>query len=245
LRSSEDCFVDEIFGAAPMLGSPLLKANFPRAYLDVNREPYELDPAMFCDPLPTYANTTSYRVSGGFGTVARVVAEGLEIYAEKLPFAEAERRIETLYIPFHDTLSRLIEETENRYGCVVLVDCHSMPSNANHRSRTSGYRRPDIILGDRFGTSCAPAIIETAEQVLLDQGYSVTRNAPYAGGHTVQRYGQPAASMHALQIEISRGLYMDEEKLERLPGLDQLIDHMGELVSTLAQIDAAKLTASD
>ncbi|HIF09384.1 MAG TPA: N-formylglutamate amidohydrolase [Sneathiellales bacterium] len=241
LRRSEDCFVDEIFSSAPTLGSPLLKANFPRAYLDVNREPYELDPAMFCDPLPTYANTTSYRVAGGFGTVARIVAEGLEIYADKLPLAEAERRIETLYMPYHDTLSDLIEETTNRFDCAVLVDCHSMPSNAGRRSRTTGYQRPDIILGDRFGASCAPVVIETVERVLLNQGYSVTRNAPFAGGHTVQRYGQPAKGMHALQIEISRGLYMDEELIERLPALNQLIDHMGELVSALAQIDISDL----
>jgi N-formylglutamate amidohydrolase len=245
LRKSEDCFVDEIFGAAPMLGSPLLKANFPRAYLDVNREPYELDPAMFRDPLPTYANTTSYRVAGGFGTVARVVAEGLEIYAEKLPLAEAERRIETLYMPFHDTLTGLLDETKSRFGCAVVVDCHSMPSSAGRRSRNNGYQRPDIILGDRFGTSCAPIIVETAERLLVDQGYSVTRNAPYAGGHTVQRYGRPTSGIHALQIELSRGLYMDEERIERLPELDSLVDNMGELVSALACIDGSKLTPRD
>lgn len=242
LRQSEDCFVDEIFGAAPMLGAPLLKANFPRAYLDVNREPYELDPSMFSDPLPSYANTTSYRVAGGFGTVARVVSEGQEIYSEKLLLAEAEHRINTLYIPFHEALSGLIEETEARFGCALLVDCHSMPSSAGRRSRTTGYQRPDVILGDRFGTSCAPVVVETAEQVLLDQGYSVIRNAPYAGGHTVQQHGQPATGKHALQIELSRGLYMDEKRIERLPRMDQLIDDMADLVRALADIDVAKLS---
>ena len=237
LRQSEDCFVDEIFGAAPMLGSPLVKANFPRAYLDVNREPYELDPGMFEDPLPTYANTTSYRVAGGFGTVARVVAEGMEIYADKLPLAEAERRIESLYMPFHETLAQILEDTSGQFDCAVLVDCHSMPSSAGRRTRSTGYQRPDFILGDRFGTSCAPVIVETAERVLLDQGYSVARNAPYAGGHTVQRYGQPATGTHALQIEVSRGLYMDERRIERLPGLDRLIDDMADLVNALADID--------
>lgn len=241
LRQSEDCFVDEIFATAPMLGSALLKANFPRAYLDVNREPYELDPAMFQDPLPTYANTTSYRVAGGFGTVARVVAEGLDIYADKIPLAEAVHRIETLYIPFHDTLSQLLEKTSARFGCAVLVDCHSMPSSAGRRTRTTAYQRPDIILGDRFGTSCAPVVVETAERVLLGLGYSVARNAPYAGGHTIQRYGQPATGLHALQIEISRGIYMDERRIERLPGLDQLVDDVSELIKALANIDSKAL----
>lgn len=243
LRQSEDCFVDEIFALAPVLGSPLLKANFPRAYLDVNREPYELDPAMFEDPLPTYANSTSYRVAGGFGTIARVVAEGQEIYPDKLPVSEAEHRIETLYMPFHETLSQLLEETSGRFGCAVLVDCHSMPSSAGRRSRSTGYQRPDVILGDRFGTSCAPAVVETAERTLLDLGYSVARNAPYAGGQTVQRHGQPATGRHALQIEISRGIYMDERRIERLPGLDQLVDDMSELVKALAEIDPDALAA--
>lgn len=243
LRQSEDCFVDEIFALAPELGSPLLKANFPRAYLDVNREPYELDPAMFEDPLPTYVNSTSYRVAGGFGTVARVVAEGLEIYPGKLPVAEAVHRIETLYVPFHETLSQLLDETSDRFGCAVLVDCHSMPSSAGRRSRTTGYQRPDIILGDRFGTSCASVIVETAERTLLELGYSVARNAPYAGGQTVQRHGQPATGRHALQIEVSRGLYMDESRIERLPGLDQLIDDMSKLVTALAGIDPSVLAA--
>jgi N-formylglutamate amidohydrolase len=244
LRQSEDCFVDEIFGAAPRLGSPLLKANFPRAYLDVNREPYELDPGMFEGPLPTYANTTSYRVAGGFGTVARMVAEGMEIYADKLPVAEAERRIENLYMPFHDTLTRLLEDTTKRFGCAVLVDCHSMPSVAGRRTRGTGFQRPDIILGDRFGTSCAPVVVETAERMLLDMGYSVARNAPYAGGYTVQRHGRPATGTHALQIEVGRGIYMDEKRIERLPGFNRLVDHMAELVSALAEIDLKKLTAS-
>jgi N-formylglutamate amidohydrolase len=243
LRQSEDCFIDEIFGAAPMLGSPLLKANFPRAYLDVNREPYELDPSMFEDSLPTYANTTSYRVAGGFGTVARMVAQGMEIYAGKLPVAEAERRIKNLYMPFHDTLARLLEDTAEQFGCSVLVDCHSMPSVAGRRTRSAGFQRPDIILGDRFGTSCAPVVVEAAERMLLNMGYSVARNAPYAGGHTVQRHGQPASGAHALQIEVSRGLYMDEQQIERLPGFDRLVDHMAELISALADIDPKRLTA--
>src|SRR5271166_740414 len=128
LRQSEDSFVDELFAAAPHLGAPLLSARFPRAYLDVNREAYELDPTMFSDPLPGFINAGSPRVRMGLGTIARIVANGEEIYAKKLRFAEARQRIECLYHPYHQALRQLVEETEAMFGGYLLVDCHSMPS---------------------------------------------------------------------------------------------------------------------
>src|SRR5437773_7172080 len=163
LRRSEDSFVDEIFAAAPELGAPLIAARFPRAYLDVNREAWELDPAMFADLLPPFVNTRSPRVRMGLGTIARVVASGEEIYARKLRFAEARRRVEGLYHPYHHALRRLVDETAANFGGYLLLDCHSMPSAA---SAASGQSAADIVLGDCYGAACAPRIVEAARRVL-------------------------------------------------------------------------------
>jgi len=237
LRRSEDCFIDEVFGGAPGLGAPLLKALFPRAYLDPNREPWELDPQMFEDELPAHVNTTSPRVACGLGTIARVVANGEEIYRRKLRYAEAARRVTELYQPFHGALGELIAQTRARFGYAVVVDCHSMPSLGAPNERDFGRRRPDIVLGDRFGTACATALTDAAETVLRAQGFGVARNVPYAGGFTTHHYGRPAEGLHALQIEINRDLYMDEERIERRPGLAALKDRIDRLIVALAAVD--------
>lgn len=238
LRKSEDCFVDEIFAAAPGLGVPMIRALFPRAFLDVNREAYELDPDMFADTLPSYVNTRSPRVAAGLGTIARVVANGEDIYRGKLRFADAVERVSHYYTPYHTALRRLVEDTRNRFGHAVLIDCHSMPSpNAGERDS----RRADIVLGDCFGNACAPAVIDAAERFLRGLGYSVKRNSPYAGGYTTRHYGRPRQGIHALQIEIGRELYMDEAKLERLPFLAVLARHMGELIETLGHLPPDRL----
>jgi N-formylglutamate amidohydrolase len=207
LRRSEDAFVDELFLPAVRLGAPLMRAHFPRAFLDVNREPYELDPRMFDGRLPADANTRSLRVAGGLGTIARVVGEAQEIYAGRLPVGEALDRIEGLYKPYHARLRGVLDEMRGRFGSVLLVDCHSMPSTGLPKDE---HRRADIVLGDRYGTSCAPFITDRAERMLRDSGLAVLRNRPYAGGYITEHYGNPAAGIHALQIEINRGLYMDE-----------------------------------
>src|SRR5271154_3611860 len=178
LRRSEDAFVDELFAAAPRLGAPLLAARFPRAYLDVNREAYELDPAMFTDSLPDYVNARSPRVRMGLGTIARVVASGEEIYGGKLCFAEAQMRIEQLYRPYHAALNHLIEETEADFGYCLVVDCHSMPSGAHG---AAGREAADIVLGDCHGAACAPQIVELARRHLSLRGFAVVLNAPPAG----------------------------------------------------------------
>lgn len=241
IRRSEDSFVDEIFSGAPRLGAPVLKANFPRAYLDTNREPYELDPAMFHDALPPHANTRSVRVAGGLGTIARVVADSTEIYRAPLSYAEADHRIRTLYMPYHQALSDLLETTFRRFGCAVLLDCHSMPSLAGPFEDDMGTSRADIVLGDRYGVSAAPALTDTAERILTDLGYSVVRNTPYAGGFNTEHYGRPAQGLHALQIEINRALYMDEARVTRAAGLNRLTRDMGEFVARLALMDRAFL----
>jgi len=237
LRRSEDSFVDEIFGAAPTLGAPLLRARFPRAYVDVNREPFELDPTMFEDLLPNFVNSHSPRVRVGLGTIARVVASGEEIYARKLKFSEAAQRIETLYRPYHRTLKQLLDTTQERYGFCILLDCHSMPSASGDRDRRDRSPRADMVLGDCHGAACHPVITETAHRVLNAKGYSTALNTPYAGGFTTAHYGRPAAGVHCLQIEINRALYMDERTFERKPFLAQLGDDMRDLTETLSAID--------
>jgi N-formylglutamate amidohydrolase len=239
LRRSEDAFVDELFAAAPSLGAPLLSARFPRAYLDVNREPYELDPAMFSDALPGFANVASPRVRMGLGTIARIVASGEEIYAGKLRFGEAQRRIDSLYRPYHRALGRLVEDTEALFGGYLLIDCHSMPSAAGSICGAEG---ADIVLGDCHGASCAPAILEAARRFFATRGFAVSINAPYAGGFTTEHYGDPRRGRHALQIEINRALYMDERNYRRKPRFAQFAVELGELVRRLGNAAEGCLT---
>ena len=212
IRRSEDCFVDELFAGAASLGAPLLIANFPRAYLDVNREPWELDPRMFREPVPSFANIRSPRVAGGLGTVPKLVGEGLDIYPSRLPLAEALERINHIYRPYHACLSDLLARTRAMFGYAILIDCHSMPANIRV---ADGSSRPDFILGDRFGSSAFPVLTQNAVALLTAKGYSVAHNRPYAGGFITEHYGRPAERQHALQIEISRSLYMNERTLER------------------------------
>lgn len=239
LRRSEDCFVDELFGHVPRLGAPLLKALYPRAYLDPNREPYELDPAMFADALPPHINAGSARVAAGLGTIARVVASGAEIYARKLSFDEAETRIRRLYRPYHAALTTLIDDTVARFGYCLLVDCHSMPSGSGDGRPAP----PDVVLGDCFGISCARVMTAVAEDVLAGMGYTVARNAPYAGGFTTRHYGRPETGVHAMQVEINRRLYMDERTFTRRHDMSRLRDHLNQLVEALAALppDALRL----
>ncbi len=245
LRRSEDCFVDEIFADAPVLGAPIISANFPRAFCDVNREPYELDPRMFKERLPRYVNSRSLRVASGLGTIARVVGDNTEIYRRKLTFHEVRHRIEKLYMPYHATLLELLEETCGRFGHAILVDCHSMPSHFETAKKRFRKPSPDIILGDRFGTSCDRAITDTVENHLKGLGYNIHRNEPYAGGFCTEHYGSPATGFHAIQIEINRGLYMDEVRYETLPQFDTLRSHMAAMMQELKTLTAALRRAAD
>ena len=214
IRRSEDHYVDELFSVAPALGAPMLVAHFPRAWLDVNREPYELDPRMFDGPLPSFANSSSIRVAGGLGTIPRVVAENMEIYRHRFPVEEALERVETVYKPYHAKLRQLVVRTHVAFGFAVLIDCHSMPGNI--RVSGSGIR-PDFIIGDRYGTSASGELSRVAMRLIEDMGFSVVRNKPYAGGFITEHYGRPAKGLHALQIEVNRGLYVDETTLAKKP----------------------------
>jgi N-formylglutamate deformylase len=231
LRRSEDTFVDELFGDSVRLGVPLMRAHFPRSFLDVNREPYELDPRMFEGRLPPFANTRSLRVAGGLGTIARVVGDAREIYDRRLPVDEALGRIERYYKPYHRELRRLIARAQDFYDFAVLLDCHSMPSNASgHDERP----RADIVIGDRYGTSCASAVTDIIEDTLRGLGYTVLRNKPYAGGFITEHYGDPAAGFHAVQIEINRALYMDEREYRRSARFEYVRADIGRTISKLA-----------
>jgi N-formylglutamate amidohydrolase len=237
IRRSEDAFVDEIVARAPQLGAPLVAARFPRAWLDVNREPYELDPAMFDGPLPAWVNSRSPRVKAGLGTVPRVVAGGAEIYRGKLPPGEAEARIKGCYMPYHDALVELLEATRASFGAACLVDVHSMPS----AGQDGGRSRVDAVIGDRFGASCDRSLTEAASGCLRDRGLQVRRNEPYPGGFITEHYGRPELGLHAIQIELNRGLYMDEKAMTRGTGLAPLARHVEALLQAVA---AAVLTLS-
>ena len=233
LRRSEDAFVDRLLAGVTALGAPLMRARFPRAYLDVNREPYELDPRMFDGRLPTYANTRSMRVAGGLGTVPRIVADGQDIYRTRLPVDAALARIEGLYKPYHRALRGLVHRTARGFGHAVLVDCHSMPASSLGRDEA---RRTDVVLGDRYGTACAPALTDIAEAAFAGAGFRVVRNRPYAGGFITEHYGEPSLGRHALQVEINRTLYMEERALIERPDFAEL---GARLVAVFAQVAGA------
>jgi N-formylglutamate deformylase len=232
LRRSEDSFVDELFAAAPEHGAPLLAATFPRVFCDANREPWELDPGMFDGPLPAWVNSSSPRVGAGLGTIARVVASGEPVYRHKLPFAEAEARVRACWQPYHAALAGLIEETRAAFGVCLLLDCHSMPTQP-----MQGAPPVDVVLGDAHGTSCAPRATRLLEEMLVDLGYGVRRNDPYAGGYVTRHYGAPREGVHALQIEVARRLYMDEARVQRGPGLEKLQGDLGAVIASLAATD--------
>ncbi|MBC9209889.1 N-formylglutamate amidohydrolase [Roseomonas aerophila] len=233
VRRSEDSFVEELFAAAPEYGAPLLAATFPRVYCDANREAWELDPGMFDGPLPPWVNSASPRVGAGLGTIARIVASGEPVYQRRLSFPAVETRIQRCWHPYHAALAGLIAETKARFGCCLVIDCHSMPTHPLHPPQTA----PDFVLGDAHGTACAPRAVRMVEEVLAGLGYRVRRNDPYAGGYVTRHYGRPRESVHVLQIEMARALYMNEATIERLPEMDSLRLDLTRLIARLAAAD--------
>lgn len=232
LRRSEDAYVDELFGGVVALGAPLIAARFPRAFVDANRGPGELDAAMFDGPLGLAIDPPGPRVAAGLGVIPRIVRDGAEIYSSKLPAAEAWARITGLYRPYHLALLLLVEQTLARFGVAVVVDCHSMPSAA---------AIPDMVLGDRYGASAAAPLTRWAEDAFLQSGFSVARNAPYAGGHTTIAHGRREEGRHAIQIEINRTLYLDEERIERRPHFGDVQSRLTRALTLLTAIDPARL----
>ncbi|MGJ8623023.1 MAG: N-formylglutamate amidohydrolase [Yoonia sp.] len=243
IRSSEDAFVDLLFADVPEYGAPLLTANAPRAYLDLNRGPDEFDPALIEGVRRAAPNP---RIASGLGVIPRVVANGRQIYRGKLTLAEAHQRISGYWRPYHDQLQALLDESINIFDQAILIDCHSMPHEALENVGPPGAPRPQIVLGDRFGATAAGPIVEQIEAAFGAAGLRVARNMPFAGAFITQHYGRPARRQHAVQIEIDRALYMDERTLEPSADFDsfkQLLQGVIAEIVAIGQPDTQKVAA--
>lgn len=214
LRRSEDAYVDQLFADVPELGAPLVRATFPRVYVDPNRGPDELDPNMFYGDAPVGAGPASSRAAAGLGVIPRVAADGRHLYGRRLSYREAQARLAACYAPFHRALHTQLQAARARFGVATLFDCHSMPA--------ASARGADIVLGDRYGASCNRDLVARAEEEFRALGFAVVRNRPYAGGHTTEHYGHPRTGTQAIQIEINRGLYLDEATVTPLSGMTAL-----------------------
>jgi N-formylglutamate amidohydrolase len=236
LRQSEDCFIDRLVATGPVLGVPLLSALFPRVFVDPNREPSELDQEMFTERLAPPVNATSPRVLAGLGVIPRLAANEQEIYAAKLPRAEAQQRLDLFYRPYHRALSDLVAASKRQFGVCVLLDCHSMPSAGAWMDGLHSRQRIDVdyVLGDCFGVSCAERMTAAAEVYLAERGAKVRRNNPYSGGYVAQAYGRPGQGVHVLQLEINRALYMNEATLEPLQAFAGVQDALRGLIERLS-----------
>ena len=231
IRSSEDAFVDRLFAAAPDHGAPLLAARAPRAFIDLNRAPDELDPAVIEGIARAPHNP---RISSGLGVIPRVVAGGQTIYRGKMQLAEAEARLRRYWHPYHDALRGLLDETLASFDEAVLVDCHSMPHEAIEAHARAGRPLPDVVLGDRFGAAAGAEVVDRIEAAFANAGLRVVRNAPFAGAYIAQTYGRPLRQQHVVQVEIDRALYMDEVTIERRRDFDQFAAVMAGVVAEIA-----------
>ncbi len=238
IRSSEDAFMDMLIANAPSCGAPLLVANMPRAFLDLNRASDELDPAVI-DGVSQVSHNP--RIASGLGVIPRVVSNGRAIYRGKLKNREAQDRIAEYWRPYHDQLAELMGNTRRDFGEAILVDCHSMPHEAVDAVTQVGLPRPEVVLGDRFGASADGVIVDRIEQVFLDAGLRVSRNAPFAGAFTTQHYGRPSRGQHAIQIEIDRALYMNEMRVRPNGNFDSFRRLMEKVVAEISDIGRRKM----
>src|SRR6056297_1716502 len=233
VRSSEDAFVDQLFDCAPRAGAPFLKAGAPRAYVDLNRSADELDPALIEGVSRQGHNP---RVASGLGVIPRVVANGQAIYSGKLSMVEARHRIETYWRPYHTALQGQLAQAHLMFGQAILVDCHSMPHEAMDSVARTGVRRPEVVLGDRFGAAAAPEIMDRVEAAFRAAGLVVTRNTPFAGAFVTQHYGRPARRRHAIQVEIDRALYMNEQLIRPNGHFDTFRKILDGVIAEIAAI---------
>ncbi|MEX5727676.1 N-formylglutamate amidohydrolase [Rhodovulum iodosum] len=233
VRSSEDAFVDQLFADAPQMGAPLLAARMPRAYVDLNRAAEELDPAVIEGVSAVGHNP---RVSSGLGVIPRVVANGRVIYRGKLPRAEAEARLDGYWRPYHACLQRLLDEANAAFGEAILIDCHSMPHEAIESVSGGGKATPHVVLGDRFGASAEPDVVDRIEVAFRNAGLRVGRNTPFAGAHITQRYGRPSRGQHAIQVEIDRALYMDEAEIRPSRDYRAFKSVLSSVIAEIAEI---------
>ncbi|MGR3502196.1 N-formylglutamate amidohydrolase [Pseudaestuariivita sp.] len=240
IRSSEDAFVDRLFEHAPQLGAPLIKANAPRAWIDLNRAADEMDPALVQGVRRSAHNP---RVASGLGVVPRVVAGGRAIYRGKLTLEEANARVTEVWRPYHDTLQELLNTARAQFGEAVLVDCHSMPHEALDTIASSGAKRPDIVLGDRFGASASGEIVDRVEAAFAAEGLHVVRNTPFAGAYSTQHYGRPSKGQHAVQIEIDRSIYMDEALVRPNANFHPFRKLLRGIIAEIVEIGRPRITS--
>lgn len=239
IRSSEDAFVDLLFKGAVELGAPLLAAFSPRAFVDFNRAPDELDPALI-EGVPRGAHNP--RVSSGLGVVPRVVANGRMIYDGKISFDEVQTRLNGYWRPYHSALTQLLAEAHASFGEAILIDCHSMPREAIEVAAGRHKAKPDIVIGDRFGAAASPEVVERVEAAFAAAGLVVARNTPFAGAFTAQHYGRPARRQHVLQVEIDRSLYMDEAAIRPHPDFVAFCALMREVTREIVEIGRAPMS---
>lgn len=233
IRSSEDAYVDRLFESATGYGAPFLKAGAPRAFVDLNRAEGELDPALIAGVKSTGHNP---RVAVGLGVIPRVVANGRVIYNGKIPLSEAQRRLATYWHPYHTALQAQLDLAKQRFGCAILIDCHSMPHEALDVTSFCKGDLPDIVLGDRFGASASSVVVDGIEAAFVKAGFKVARNAPFAGAYTVQRYGRPSINMHAVQVEIDRSLYMDEANIQPNEHFSAVQERLNIAIAAIADL---------
>ncbi|MDW4500076.1 N-formylglutamate amidohydrolase [Sulfitobacter sp. D35] len=238
VRSSEDAYVDVLFDCAPVFGAPLLLAGAPRAFVDLNRSPDELDPSVIQGVMRQGHNP---RVASGLGVIPRVVANGRAIYRGKMSLGEAQYRIDTYWKPYHVMLHSLLGRALQHHGQAVLIDCHSMPHEAMDGVARSGLRRPDVVLGDRFGAAAGGEVVDRVEAALIAAGFTVTRNAPFAGAYITQAYGRPSRGQHAVQVEIDRSLYMDERRVRPSENFQAVRDALRGAIAEIAQIGQGRV----
>lgn len=233
IRSSEDAFVDQLFDAAPDLGAPLLAADIPRAFVDLNRSSDELDPAVIDGIRGTSHNP---RVSSGLGVIPRVVANGRAIYRGKLELAEAKARLADHWHPYHAALQNELDIAKGIFGDAVLIDCHSMPHEAIDAISGDSKSWPEVVLGDRFGAACSPEIMSRIEAAFQRTGLRVARNAPFAGAYVTQAYGRPSRNQHAVQVEIDRSLYMDEATIRPNENFDKFKRQITQAIAEIIEM---------
>lgn len=233
IRSSEDAFVDRLFEAVTDFGAPFLKAGAPRAFVDYNRSPDELDPALIAG-IKAVGNNP--RVASGLGVIPRVVSNARPIYRGKLRVDEAENRLQNYWHPYHRALQGLLDESRKEFGRAILIDCHSMPHEALESARLKNGKRPEIVLGDRFGASAHPEFVDEIEAAFESVGFSVSRNTPFAGAYVTQHYGRPSRHQHAIQIEIDRSLYMNEARIEPSADFEAFRDRLNIVIAQIASV---------
>ncbi|MCZ4353359.1 N-formylglutamate amidohydrolase [Roseovarius aestuarii] len=233
VRSSEDAYVDQLFSIATQVGAPLLQAGAPRAFVDLNRSPDELDPALI-EGVRRVGH--SPRVASGLGVIPRVVANGRAIYTGKIPLSEARHRIENYWRPYHSELARQLDQSHALFSQAILIDCHSMPHEAMDSVVRKGQKRPQVVLGDRFGASAGSAVVDGVQEAFRDAGLVVARNTPFAGAYVAQHYGRPLRGRHAIQVEIDRALYLDETTVQPNADFAAFQALMHDVVARIADI---------